>query len=124
MTSSRWQRRPPGSNWGQFGEDDQIGRMNLITPQIRRAALAEIREGVAFCLSLPLDYPGGSVLSNIRKPPRLIASQDEAGTVYYNLPLGAGTDAPRGIGCDDAVLLHTQYSTQWDSLAHWGARFD
>jgi len=26
--------------------------------------------------------------------------------------------------CDDAVLLSTQYSTQWDSLAHIGSRFD
>jgi kynurenine formamidase len=25
---------------------------------------------------------------------------------------------------DDAVLLFTQYSTQWDSLAHWGQMFD
>ena len=25
---------------------------------------------------------------------------------------------------DDAVLLYTQYSTQWDSLAHYGCEFD
>jgi hypothetical protein len=25
---------------------------------------------------------------------------------------------------DDSVLLHTQYSTQWDSFAHVGHRFD
>ena len=27
----RWTRRPQGSNWGDFGPDDQQGRMNLIT---------------------------------------------------------------------------------------------
>lgn len=123
-TVRRWRQRPPGSNWGEFGEDDQIGRMNLITPQIRRGALQEAREGLAFCLSLPLDYPGQSVLSEIRNPPVLMPSKDRAGTEYYNLPFGIGTNAPRGIACDDAVLLHTQYSTQWDSLAHWGAWFD
>ena len=26
--------------------------------------------------------------------------------------------------CDDQVTLHTQYSTQWDSLAHIGSEFD
>ena len=28
----RWTRRPEGSNWGEFGPDDQIGRLNYITP--------------------------------------------------------------------------------------------
>jgi kynurenine formamidase len=123
-SSRRWRQRPPGSNWGDFGEDDQIGRMNLITPEIRKAAIQEVRLGMTFCLSLPLDYPGGTVLSELRKPPRLMASQDLAGTEYYNLPVGIGTDTPLGVASDDAVMLHTQYSTQWDSLAHWGTWFD
>ena len=62
----RWLRRPPGSNWGEFGPDDQIGRLNLITPQRRLAATKEVREGIAFALSLPLDYPGGSPPSRRR----------------------------------------------------------
>jgi kynurenine formamidase len=98
--------------------------MNFITPEVRLAALREVRNGCVFCLSLPLDYPGGTVLSNIRHPPRLFASQDATGKRFYNLPIGIGTDDPRGVACDDAVLLHTQYSTQWDSLAHWGQKFD
>jgi len=28
----RWKRRPPGSNWGDWGPDDQLGRLNLLTP--------------------------------------------------------------------------------------------
>ena len=28
---ARWKRRPEGSTWGDFGPDDQIGRLNLIT---------------------------------------------------------------------------------------------
>ena len=28
------------------------------------------------------------------------------------------------ITSDDVVLMHTQYSTQWDSLAHRGSIFD
>ena len=29
--AERWQKRPPGSNWGEFGEDDRYGWMNLLT---------------------------------------------------------------------------------------------
>jgi kynurenine formamidase len=98
--------------------------MNLISPAIRRAAISEVQEGLAFCLSLPLDYPGGSVLSDIRKPPRLRTTTGADGTKYYNLRVGIDTKHPLGVACDDAVTLHTQYSTQWDSLAHWGKLFD
>jgi hypothetical protein len=56
--AKRWKVRPEHSNWGDFGDDDQIGRLNLITPERRRKAAAEVREGIAFCLSLSLDLPG------------------------------------------------------------------
>jgi len=29
----RWKHRPAGSTWGDFGPDDQIGRLNLLTPE-------------------------------------------------------------------------------------------
>jgi hypothetical protein len=56
--TKRWKNRPEGSNWGDFGEDDQKGRLNLLTPARVKAAMAEVHEGVRFCLSLPLDLPG------------------------------------------------------------------
>src|SRR4051812_35678709 len=28
----RWKRRPAGSTWGDWGSDDQLGRLNLLTP--------------------------------------------------------------------------------------------
>jgi hypothetical protein len=55
MGVQRWRHRPNGSNWGDFGPDDQRGRLNLITPEKVRQGLAEAREGITFCLSLPLD---------------------------------------------------------------------
>ena len=70
-TSPRWQRRPEGSTWGDFGPDDQLGRLNLVTAEKVRQGVAEVREGRTFCLSLPLDYPGGSVLNPRRTPPEL-----------------------------------------------------
>lgn len=33
------------SNWGRWGHDDELGTLNLIGPEQRRAALSEIRDG-------------------------------------------------------------------------------
>ena len=121
--SGRWRRRPEGSTWGDWGADDQRGRLNLIGPEQVRNAVAEVREGRTFCLSLPLDYPGGNVLSPVRFPPRLraVVRNDAA---YYNYEWRQLDPRLTDIACDDVVELHTQYSTQWDSLAHRGALFD
>ncbi len=67
----RWKQRPEGSTWGDFGPDDQLGRLNLLTPEKVKQGVAEVREGLSFCLSLPLDYPGGNVLNPRRHPPVL-----------------------------------------------------
>ena len=69
MSTTRWTNRPEGSNWGDFGDDDQLGRVNLITPEKVRQGVAEVKEGRTFCLSLPLDYPGGNILNERRHPP-------------------------------------------------------
>lgn len=39
------------SNWGRWGEDDQRGTLNLITPQKRRQAAALVKEGISISLS-------------------------------------------------------------------------
>src|SRR5215208_680202 len=80
----RWMRRPVGSNWGDFGPDDELGRLNLIGPETIRKALREVRVGRTFCLSLPLDYPGGRELSATRSPPRLAAEVLPDGRSAFN----------------------------------------
>ena len=126
--TARWKNRPPGSNWGEFGPHDQRGRMNLVTPAKVLQGIAEVKDGVTFCLSLPLDYPGGSALNPRRSPPRLAAtlrdSGKHAGGQNFCYPLASDDPGLTDVVCDDVVLLTLQYSTQWDSLAHIGSRFD
>ncbi|MEE8325407.1 MAG: cyclase family protein [candidate division NC10 bacterium] len=43
------------SNWGRWGKDDQLGAVNLITPQKRKQAAALVREGISISLARPLD---------------------------------------------------------------------
>lgn len=123
MTNKRWTRRPEGSNWGDFGEDDQLGRLNLIDHQKVLEGVAEVKEGKTFCLSLPLDFPGSNLLSPVRFPPRLqpVIRNEEP---YYNYEWRKKDPKLTDIASDDAVFLHMQYSTQWDSLAHRGSLFD
>jgi len=119
----RWKRRPEGSNWGDFGPDDQLGRLNLLTPEKVLQGVADVKVGKTFCLSLPLDYPGGQVLNPLRHPPRRLV-RDRGGHVNYNFELSARHPDFTDVVSDDAVLLYTQYSTQWDALSHVGALFD
>ncbi|MCI2416454.1 cyclase family protein [Saccharopolyspora sp. K220] len=123
MANPRWVRRPVGSNWGDFGPDDNLGRLNLLTPEKVRAGAAEVVEGAAYCLSLPLDLPGGNVLNPNRFPPVLRPTR-RAGEVNYNFEMDRLHPGHTDVLCDDLAVLHLQYSTQWDSLAHAGSMFD
>ena len=38
-------------NWGRWGKDDEIGTFNLITPAVRRAAAALVKEGISISLA-------------------------------------------------------------------------
>ena len=119
----KWQQRPPNSNWGDFGPDDQRGRMNWVTREKVLQGVAEVKEGITFVLSLPLDYPGGTVMNPRRNPPRIAATQ-RAGKQNFCYALAQENPQQTDVVCDDLVLLTLQYSTQWDSFAHVGGRFD
>src|SRR5579864_2304395 len=123
MNNPRWKRRPPGSTWGDFGPDDQRGRLNLLTPRKVLQGVAEVKEGLTFCLSLPLDYPGEAKLNPRRHPPRLQPTVRE-GKPNMNFPIAKLDPKATDVVCDDAAFIHLQYSTQWDSLAHVGQLFD
>jgi kynurenine formamidase len=127
IVAKRWQQRPEGSTWGDFGEDDELGRINLLTPEKVLQGVREVEHGITFSLSLPLDYPGGSALNQRRYPPILRPTEDLAHNqdTFYNV-VAREQIHPSFIDvwADDVVTLWLQYSTQWDSLAHQGAEFD
>ena len=43
------------SNWGRWGEDDRLGTLNLITPEVRRSAAQLIQTGDVVSLSYDID---------------------------------------------------------------------
>jgi kynurenine formamidase len=121
--AKRWTQRPEGSTWGDFGADDQLGRLNLLTPEKVMQGIAEVKKGRNFCLSLPLNLPGGTALNPRRHPPELRPVYRE-GAVAFCQPQSSFNPMYTSATCDDAMYLHSQYSTQWDALAHYGGEFD
>ena len=43
--ASRWTQRPEGSTWGDWGDDDELGRINLVTPEKVLQGVREVEAG-------------------------------------------------------------------------------
>jgi kynurenine formamidase len=86
------------SNWGRWGSDDQIGALNLITPQKRLQAAALVKEG--FTVSLASDADTVKAVDNANP--------------YEHTMLSIASDRI-------AVNYHGITHTHMDSLAHINA---
>lgn len=102
------------SNWGRWGEDDQIGTLNNVSPEDIVDAGRLIKKGKVFALGLSLKEPIQSGLFGGRWNP-------------IHTMLATGTDAKSGNQdqpfpylryADDAINMPCQASTQWDALCH------
>lgn len=93
---------PPGSSWGVFGDDDEIGTLNFIGPEHVAAAAQLVRQGKVFSVNLDLELPNPPLFG--RKPIRHTLFEKYGGTALDDY-------------IDD---LYPQASTQWDGLRHFG----
>ena len=53
------------SNWGRWGKDDELGALNLITPEKRRQAAALVKQGISVSLA---KSDRGLIQHQFRKP--------------------------------------------------------
>ena len=97
--------------------------MNLLTPDKVLQGVREVRQGISFCLSLPLDVPGGNALNEKRHPP-LLRPTLRNGRPNMNYRMFTELVNLTDVINDDLAILYLQYSTQWDALAHVGQMFD
>ena len=98
------------NNWGRWGDDDEIGTLNLITPEVVRRAAECIRRGAVFPLAVPLSLDGpqtGTIPGRINPLRTMVA---------INEPLTG--DPSEFCSSDDVVVMGLQAGTHWDSLAH------
>jgi kynurenine formamidase len=104
----------PGAhhNRGRFGELDQIGTANLLTPERIAAAAALVKTGKRFSLALPIGppTPGG-----YRSEPLHFYGMAAGDAV-----LGGGRGGAAFPVSDDYVVMALQASTQIDGFGHVG----
>jgi kynurenine formamidase len=90
---------PARSSWGLWGDDDELGCLNLLTPERITAAARLVRKGAIFALNLRIDRPDPPLYGR--------------GRVKQTIT-GEG-----GNGRDDYLdNFWPQASSQWDSLRH------
>jgi len=99
------------NNWGRWGPEDQIGTINLITPEVVRRGVACVRSGRTLSLAMPLSEAEGiqmGVMPGRINPVRTMAQ--------INTPLAGDPD----LFCtsDDLVVMGLQAATHWDGLGH------
>jgi kynurenine formamidase len=106
------------SNWGRWGDDDQVGAANLIGGGKVVAAARRVRRGQVVPLGLTLGDGGPQTGANGRFNCMCYAiasgTDHELGRQQFG-----GTPLPFEMGyADDTVVMHLQSSTHWDSLCH------
>src|SRR5581483_33251 len=107
------------SNWGRWGEQDQIGTLNFVTAEKVREAASCVRSGRVFSLAVPFDQNGPQTGLTARFNPLLFLTRDggdiETGAIR-RLPRYSKETHSRFT--DDVWVLPSQAGTQWDALAH------
>ena len=97
---------PELSNWGVFGDDDELGTLNYLTADAVLRGVSSAVAGQVFPLNLPVNLPTN----------RPIGRPEHSKTAHLlNLEF-AGV-----VVNDDHMVLATQGSSQWDSFVHTGA---
>lgn len=98
------------SNWGRWGDDDELGTLNLIDDAAVARGLAAARTGARFSLAIRLDANGpqlGTIPGRINPLHTMVA---------INMAYTGDTD-----DCcfsDDTITMGLQACTHWDGLAH------
>lgn len=106
------------SNWGRWGEDDQIGTVNFITPEKVRQGGGCIRQGRIISLAIPFDSNGPQRGGLGRFNPMHFMLRDGGDTVTGAVLEFYGGRDRHLRGADDLVIMATQGGTQWDGLGH------
>ena len=98
------------SNWGRWGDEDELGTLNLIDAAAMQRGAACVRAGTRFSLSLPLDENGPQIGG---VPGRVNATRTmtQINAEFTGTPDGFCTS-------DDVVTMGLQAATHWDALAH------
>ncbi|MPZ23200.1 MAG: hypothetical protein GEU28_06580 [Dehalococcoidia bacterium] len=98
------QGAPAESSWGVFGDDDELGTLNMLTTQGVIDAAKLVRKGRGFRIDTPLGYANPPLFG--RKPMKhTVISWREHGFLAFD---------------DQLDVYNTQEGAQWDGYGHVG----
>ncbi|TVY14778.1 hypothetical protein LARI1_G007478 [Lachnellula arida] len=95
---------PKGCTWGLWdkGSRDELGTLNLLTPDTVKNAGTEIRAGISVSLNWSLDKPKIPVFGRKKLSHKIIDNSTFSGSASF----------------DDELSFNTQSGSQWDGLRH------
>ena len=95
------------SNWGRWGDDDERGTLNFITPDCLIRAAGLVKKGAVFSLGIPLGSDGPQGVGSRINPVHLMSEtghyQDYDEFFKY---------------VDDYIFMPLQAASQWDAIGH------
>ena len=102
------------SNWGRWGADDELGTLNLISPQVRRRAGAAVRHGISVSCSWDIPVGAGGVerTMNVRKYKSEAVRNPSYPSSYYEDKHFGGSSEHL------AFKTHEAWITHIDALCH------
>ena len=101
------------SNWGRWGDDDELGTPNLITPEKTKRALSLVQEGVSVSMARPLLWESAA---DVPSPPvHFMVESGEGWASGDKVSARANAAAIDYIG----MIFHGLAITHVDSLAHF-----
>jgi kynurenine formamidase len=90
------------SNWGKWGKDDEMGAMNYITPETRKAAAKLVREGVSVSIAHDVE----------------MEEAPDVGSPFIQKFNSTGETGDRWATDQFSVNFHGYAHTHMDSLCH------
>jgi len=101
------------NNWGRWGNEDEMGALNLLTPEMVRTATQGIRNGKVYSLGIPIQSSGVPLLEHRGTPMRLTLTNesDEENFALFGAPVGTGTN-------EDLLVFASHTTSHIDALCH------
>jgi len=95
------------SNWNRWGANDQMGAVNLITPEKRKAALHTVREGVSISMAR-----NAEIKEAVDNPTPIIRKTTRTGASVPKTGIASTSDT-------FFISYHGMAHTHMDSLCHF-----
>jgi kynurenine formamidase len=119
------------SNWGRWGDDDELGTLNFITADKVAQAAGLVKHGKVFPLGVDFGSAGPQGAFEFRQNPIHVMTVDggDASTLAKYGPGWASNPVAQQLSSympsdnpfrfnDDLIIMPLQAASQWDALSH------